>query len=91
MNRLDIFFTAGRLFSPFYAAAMQLRSRLYRKGVLPRHGVSVPVLSVGNLTWGGTGKTPLVIEIARYAIEMGLKPAVVSRGYAVRLQARSMW
>lgn len=81
MNRLDLFFAAGRPLSPTYAAVMRLRARLYRRGILHRYKVAVPVISVGNLTWGGTGKTPLVILLARLASEQGFKPAVVSRGY----------
>lgn len=81
MNGLDLLFAAGRPISPIYAAAMRLRAWLYGKGVLPHRGVAVPVISVGNLTWGGTGKTPLVILLARFARDQGFKPAVVSRGY----------
>lgn len=81
MNQLDILFAVGRIFSPFYALAMRLRTWLYRTGVFRRYKVSAPVVSIGNLTWGGTGKTPLVIQLARFAREQGLKPAVVSRGY----------
>lgn len=41
--------------------------------------VPVPVISVGNIVWGGTGKTPIVQSIAKAAIERGLKPLIVSR------------
>ncbi len=81
MTQLEMLFAAGRPFSPFYSRAMRLRAWLYSKGVFRRHKVAVPVLSVGNLTWGGTGKTPLVVELARFARTQGLRPAVVSRGY----------
>lgn len=81
MNRLELLFAAGRPFSPFYAGAMLLRAWLYKRGGFRRHQVSAPVLSVGNLTWGGTGKTPLVIELAKFAQARGLRPAVISRGY----------
>ncbi|MDR1695570.1 MAG: tetraacyldisaccharide 4'-kinase [Endomicrobium sp.] len=40
-----------------------------------------PVISVGNLTWGGTGKTPVVIELLRFLVKNNLKPAVLTRGY----------
>jgi tetraacyldisaccharide 4'-kinase len=43
--------------------------------------LSKPVISVGNITWGGTGKTPVVIALARLCIGQGLKPAVLTRGY----------
>ncbi len=47
-----------------------------RRKSLPR-----PVISVGNITWGGTGKTPLLIYLIKALVQRGLKPAVLSRGY----------
>lgn len=82
MNRAhNIFYSLGRPFSPFYAAVMALRAFCYRKEIFKRHRLSVPVISVGNLTLGGTGKTPLVMYIARFLMGLGKRPAVVSRGY----------
>ena len=54
---------------------------LYRTKVRRVHRLSVPVVSVGNLTWGGTGKTPLVLQLARRLKERGRLPAVLTRGY----------
>lgn len=71
----------GRPFSPFYSALMRCRELCYRSGLLPSTRLQVPVISVGNLTLGGTGKTPVVQAIARMLQEKGLKPAVISRGY----------
>jgi tetraacyldisaccharide 4'-kinase len=68
-------------FSWLYAVAMQLRNRLFDWGVLKSENVGVPVLSVGNLTVGGTGKTPLVEYIVRHLLQQGKRVAVVSRGY----------
>jgi tetraacyldisaccharide 4'-kinase len=66
-----------------YGAALRLRNRLYdRPGAAQR--VGVPVVSVGNLTVGGTGKTPLVGWLARHLVAAGRQPAVVSRGYRGR-------
>ncbi|MDR0823021.1 MAG: tetraacyldisaccharide 4'-kinase [Endomicrobium sp.] len=43
--------------------------------------LSKPVISVGNLTWGGSGKTPIVIELAKFIVANGKKPAILTRGY----------
>ena len=80
-SRLDYLFFFGRPFSPLYGALMSLRSMLYRRGIITRHGLEAPVISVGNLVLGGTGKTPLVHYIAAYLRQLGRKPAVLSRGY----------
>jgi len=64
-----------------YGAAARLRAGLYRRGVLLSREASAPVVSVGNITLGGSGKTPLVIELAREFSTKGLSPAVLTRGY----------
>jgi len=66
--------------SLIFGAAVRLRNHLYDRPGASRRA-PIPVLSVGNLTVGGTGKTPLVAWLARRLREQGLTPAVVSRGY----------
>lgn len=75
------YYALGRPFSPLYSAAMQLREHLYQKGFFKSTPFEVPVISVGNLTLGGTGKTPMVQYLARLLQEKGCKPAIISRGY----------
>ena len=64
-----------------YAWAMRLRNGLFDSGWKRTHRASVPVVSVGNLTLGGTGKTPCVEYVARFFLERGLRVAILSRGY----------
>ena len=64
-----------------YTAAVGWRNRRYDRGHAIAHRVGVPVISVGNLTLGGTGKTPMVKWLARWLRARGLRVAIVSRGY----------
>lgn len=61
-----------------------LRGQLYRRGFLKAYSFEVPVISVGNLTVGGTGKTPLCDFLLKRIIELGKYPALVSRGYGAQ-------
>lgn len=70
-----------RCLAAAYGAVVRLRIILYRAGLFRTKRLSVPVLSVGNITLGGTGKTPTVIALARFCQERGKRPAIVSRGY----------
>ncbi len=65
----------------FYGAAVRCRVALYRRGWLRTERLPVPIIVVGNLTAGGTGKTPLVMAIVEALRARGLRPGVVSRGY----------
>ncbi|MGE4457885.1 MAG: tetraacyldisaccharide 4'-kinase [Stenotrophomonas sp.] len=71
----------ARLLAPLYAAVAGLRRGLYRRGWLRGRQVPVPVIVVGNITAGGTGKTPLTIALVERLREAGWKPGVASRGY----------
>lgn len=80
-NELDSLFFFGRPLGPIYGLAMGIREKLYRYRIFKQHHPGVPVISVGNLVLGGTGKTPTVIHLARLLKEHGYHPAIVSRGY----------
>jgi tetraacyldisaccharide 4'-kinase len=73
-----------KLLLPFgwlYAIVITLRNKLFDWGVLKSESVGIPVVSVGNLTVGGTGKTPLVEYIVALLLQKKKRVAVVSRGY----------
>jgi len=64
-----------------YCSVVLLRQALYRLGVLAAVKLSVPVIVVGNITVGGTGKTPLVVWLAGFLRQQGMRPGIVLRGY----------
>lgn len=76
--------------SMFYGAGSGLKNFLYDKNILKPHHVKAFVISVGNLTTGGVGKTPVVAEIAKYLIKRGDKPAIISRGYGGKLSNKQI-
>lgn len=70
-----------RALSRLFGLVVGLRARAYASGLLKSHRVSKPVIVVGNLTVGGTGKTPLVIWLVEQLRGQGLHPGIVLRGY----------
>jgi len=67
-----------------FAGAVALRRALYRGGLLRAHRLPVPVIVVGNITVGGSGKTPLVAALASALAARNWRPGIVSRGYGRR-------
>jgi tetraacyldisaccharide 4'-kinase len=67
--------------SKVYDLCLIIRSSLYKSGMLKIDEVPIPVLAIGNITVGGTGKTPLVERLAFRLKEIGFNPGIITRGY----------
>jgi len=67
-----------------YSMVVRLRNRLYSSGVFKTHNAEAVVISVGNITVGGTGKTPLVIWLANFLAKKNLRCAILTRGYKIK-------
>ena len=65
----------------FYFLAYKTRLLLYKLNIIKTQSLPSVVISIGNITTGGTGKTPLTIETAKYFLNKGYKVAILSRGY----------
>ena len=87
-NDHDDFFLGNFLSmaSKIYGGAVKLRHKFYQKGVVKSRRLPCRVISVGNLSVGGTGKTPMTIYLAKLIQDFGNKAVVVSRGYKGRAE-----
>lgn len=81
----------ARLLSGAYAAITGLRRSLYSRAWLPRRHPGVPVVVVGNISVGGTGKTPLTIALVQRLRSEGWNPGVASRGYGREEARHALW
>ncbi len=71
--------------SLIFRALTALRRAMYQNGMLHSEQLLVPVIVVGNISVGGTGKTPLTLAIAQKLIAKGWRPIIISRGYTPKL------
>ena len=78
---MDIVRTVALPFSWLYGAVISLRNLFYDTGIFRIEEIDVPIISVGNLSTGGTGKTPFVEFLLRYLLGKDKIVAVLSRGY----------
>lgn len=77
--------------SMIYDDVIRFRAFLYRIGVKKKTKLAVPVVIVGNITVGGTGKTPLILWMANLLKQQGYKPGIVSRGYGGNAEIWPQW
>ncbi len=89
-NAKGILFKILEFASIFYGAGSRFKNFLYDKKILKSQKVDALVISVGNITTGGVGKTPVVSEIAKYFISKGEKTAIISRGYGGKLSNKKI-
>jgi tetraacyldisaccharide 4'-kinase len=72
--------------SILYGAVLAIRAWLYQTGILKSRALPCPVVSIGNITAGGTGKTPMAIFVAQTINKLGYRAVVISRGYKGRME-----
>jgi tetraacyldisaccharide 4'-kinase len=86
-----ILFSFLKFLSFFFLTGWWLRKTFYRMGILRRKRLACPVISVGNITTGGTGKTPVVISLAKHFSAQGKRVAILSRGYGRSSKKDLLW
>lgn len=89
-NPKGLVFEFLKFCSNFYAFGSRIKNFCYDMKLIRPKRVGAYVISVGNMTTGGVGKTPVVCEIAKYLISIGKKTAIVSRGYGGKLNNRKI-
>ena len=89
-NAKGIFVDMLEFFSIFYGFVTRLRNTLYDKNILKTIKVDAKVISVGNVTTGGVGKTPVVSKLAKYYSQQDEKVAIISRGYGGKLSNKKV-
>lgn len=73
-----------------YSCSVRIRLKLYATGLKQSRKLDTPVISIGNIVLGGTGKTPFTIYLCQMLLNAGLKPAVLSRGYRGTAEKRNL-
>ena len=81
----------ARLLAALYGGVVALRRGLFRKGLLRSRRIAVPVIVVGNVSVGGTGKTPMTIALVQRLKHAGWNPGVASRGYGRKDEGTPAW
>ena len=89
-NAKNLLLDILEFFSIFYGVITKTRNFFYDKGILKTYKVNAKVISIGNMTTGGVGKTPVALSIAKYYRDKGEKVAVITRGYGGELSNKKV-
>lgn len=92
MNILESKFIEKTVLTPLssiWESVYRVRRSFYEYGLLKKDYFKVPIISVGNISFGGTGKTPMIIYLTKKMVNYGFTPAVLTRGYKGELEHKS--